>query len=75
MKWLTLIAFIGAIPYYSTAQTRQKENIIYLDDNAQPANEKKAAFVEQVVQFNDTLWEYNGYTALSAYPSTRKLSV
>jgi hypothetical protein len=61
MKWLTLLAFFGAIPYYSTAQTRQKENIIYLDDNGQQVKEKKASFVEQVIQFNDTLWEYNFY--------------
>jgi hypothetical protein len=61
MKWLTVLALLGALPHWSVAQTRQKENIIYLDDNGQPVKEKKASFLEQVIQFDDTLWEYNFY--------------
>jgi len=61
MRWLIVVAFIGAFPLGSIAQTRENEKIIFLDKNGQPAAEKKAAFQQQIVQVDDTTWEYNFY--------------
>jgi TonB family protein len=39
----------------------QNEKLSYLDETGNPIKEKKAVFLQQVIQFDDTLWELNFY--------------
>lgn len=51
-----LLLYVSAI-----AQPFQNEKLSYLNEDWKPTREKKAAFVRQVAQVNDTIWETNLY--------------
>src|SRR5215469_15539548 len=61
MKWLLSLGLLLAFSPISFAQVYQKEMVVYLDENGHPTKEKKAAEIHQIIQFNDTLWEFNIY--------------
>lgn len=61
MKWIFVLGLFGMLPQWSLAQSIQNEKVIFLNENGQPAKEKKAAFQRQIIQVDDTLWEYNLY--------------
>jgi periplasmic protein TonB len=63
MKLLLLltICFAVALPVLTCAQTYRNEKVTYLDDAGNPIKQKKATSLQQVVHFDDTLWEFNSY--------------
>jgi protein TonB len=64
MKAITPVVLAGllwAAPLFLYAQVYRNEKIAYLDADGRPSKEKKAAYLQQVIQFNDTLWEHNFY--------------
>lgn len=56
---LAFCAFL--FPFSGHAQAYRGEKLAYLDATGNPAKEKKAVLLQQTIQFNDTLWEFNFY--------------
>lgn len=56
-----VVALLAAISQRSTAQVYQHEKIVYLDEGGQPTKDKKAVQLHQIIQLDDTLWEFNYY--------------
>lgn len=55
---LTIALVIAQLCY---AQAYKNEKLIYLDANGEKTREKKADVLEQLIKFNDTLYEINLY--------------
>lgn len=58
---IVLATALWVIPQVALTQTYKNEKVIYLDADGHPTKLKKAALIEQVIQFGDTLWEFNIY--------------
>jgi protein TonB len=60
-KIAPVLVLVLALSHSGVAQAYKNEKVTYLDDSGQPIKEKKARFLHQVVQLEDTLWELNYY--------------
>jgi periplasmic protein TonB len=58
---IVLLTALWATPRPGLSQVHKHEKIVYLDDDGNPAKEKKATMLHQTIQLNDTLWEHNFY--------------
>jgi protein TonB len=58
------LVFVLALCQSGLAQNYTNDKVTYLDEAGQPIKEKKARFLHQVVQLDDTLWELNYYFRL-----------
>jgi len=60
-KIAPFLALVLGLSQSGWAQAYKNEKVIYLNEAGQPIKEKKARFLQQVVQLDDTLWELNYY--------------
>lgn len=56
-----VLIFVLFLSKCCLAQGYKSDKVTYLDGAGQPIKEKKAKFLQQVVQLDDTLWELNYY--------------
>lgn len=58
MKYFLLLAAV--LPHVSGA-AQKNETVVLFNDHGISVKEKKAAILQQLLQFSDTLWEFNIY--------------
>jgi protein TonB len=58
---IVLIALYAVLSPAVSRSQDQNEKLTYLDETGNPIKPKKAVFLQQVIQFDDTLWELNYY--------------
>jgi hypothetical protein len=58
---VVLIALCAVLQPAVANSQDQNEKLTYLDETGNPIKQKKAVFLQQVIRFDDTLWELNFY--------------
>jgi periplasmic protein TonB len=56
-----ILAMLVVIAHLCHAQAYENEKVIYLDGNGEKTKEKNAVVLEQLIKFDDTLYEINVY--------------